>query len=502
MTLKELAPQVWQDLLPTPGRTRDATKVMLATLLVCVFMFATSMPLVDFGAYLVFLMAQRDTMRTRLLASGGFFVAFIATILIVGVMILAWDIAWLRLLLWTLIFFAGYFLMRIFIEPDVFLGPLVIIALFTFITDLVPVPNLLLDQLGWLWALLPVVVCAVLLMDWLLGASTPRETLQQQTWRIFQRVEDGMCARAIGKTLVPLDQDEIDDAVKRASLLAQTRVFSSTQASRTVELLRRVTHLEKSATQVGFHARQPAYWTQLSGCIASVRKRIQRGRESELHTSWPLSALHDDLAESVERFRQSAEGLETGAPPGTDGALDSTALFLPDWKTNPAYISFALRATAATMATYLFMSLTNWNGIHTCMITCTVTALSSVGAQVQKQNLRLVGAVIGGIAGVAALLFILPMQQNLLTLLIVIGLTSFAAAWVAVGPLRISYAGLQMALAVFYVLLAGAHITTDLDPIRDRLIGIFIGIMAMRAAFVWFAPANTGRRPSSECSEA
>lgn len=488
MTLKELASQVRQDLLPTAGRARDACRVTLGALLVCIFMFATSMPFVDLGVYLVFLLAQRDTLATRKLAGGSLLVAALATLLIMGVMMFAWDITWLRLLLWTVIFFFGYFMMRVFIEPDLFLGPLVIVALCTFIADQVPLPNLLLDQLGWLWAFLPVVAFSVFLSEWLVGAATPREMLIIQMERIFQLVEDGMRERVSGRTPIPLDPDEIDDLVKRASLMSWVRLLTPAQASRCAELARLVAKLEGSASRAGAESRPADFWEQTSDCVATVRKRLRNGPATPLPEAWPASAHTDDLSQRITHFRAAAEALQTGADPGADGALESMELLLPDWRTNPAYIAFALRATAATMATYLFMSLTHWNGIHTCMITCVVTAISAVDAQVRKQNLRMIGAVIGGVAGVGALVFILPAHQNFAMLLMLIGFTSFGAAWVAVGPLRIGYAGLQMALAVYYVLLAEAHLSTEIAPIRDRLIGIFIGILAMRAAFVWCAP--------------
>lgn len=197
-----------------------------------------------------------------------------------------------------------------------------------------------------------------------------------------------------------------------------------------------------------------------------------------------------DAGDLGERFRNVAEGLVTGEPPGVDGKLTPEPVMAPDWKTNPVYISFALRATAGTMATYVFMSLTAWNGIHTCMVTCVVTALSLRHAQIRKQNLRLAGAVLGALAGVGALLFILSQHQSLLTLLLILGPLTYLAAWVCTGPLRIGYAGWQVALAVYYVLLADPHITIKLEPIRDRWIGIFVGILAMRAAFVWLAPSR------------
>lgn len=501
MSSSLLARQIWQDLQPTPGRLLDAWKTTFAALCVCLFMLSTSMPFVDLGTYLVFLLAQRDSLRVRMMVSGSVAVAGLATVLVVGVMMLAWDVAWLRLLLWTLIFFVGFFLMRVSLEPDLFLGALVIVALCTFIADQVPFPNLLLDQIGWLWALLLVVAGAVLLTDWLFGKSTPRQTLQRQVFGMLDRVEAGLRERAGHIPPVRWDEEETKDAIARASLLAKTGIFSKNQAARCAELLRSVSRLETAAEQTGTHMIPRAFWHSLADSLAAVQRNLRQGPPLSPRVPWPETPADPDLAEALTDLRAAVERMARGESPGRDGALDSMALLLPDWKTNPAYISFALRATAATMGTYLFMSLTHWNGIHTCMITCVVTALTSIGGQVRKQNLRMVGALIGAAFGVGALLFILPSHDSLFGLLSVLAVTSFAAAWVAVGPLRIYYAGYQMALAVFYVILAEPHITTELSPIRDRLIGIFVGIIAMRAAFVWIAPTKKTQKLFPETQE-
>lgn len=479
----ELAGRVWQDLQPAPGRLRDACKVTLAALIVAIFMLSTSMPLIDLGTYLVFLLAQRDSLRIRMLGLGSIFVAGLASLLVVGVMVAAWDVAWLRLVLWSLIFLAGFFLMRVFIEPDVFLGPLVIVALCTFIVDQVPLPNALLDQLGWLWAMLPVVVGAFLLADWLLGTSSPRQTLRRQVSAAFATVEESMRLRARGGRSVPLDDEEIEDAVKRASLLCKLRVLSADQAGRCVEILRLLGRLETAAQELDPRSETPQTWESLAALAAGIREKLSQGAAAPGVDGLSHSARSTALREACTRLHEAALRWNTGDPPGSEGTLESTALLLPDWAKNPAYRSFAIRATAATMTSYLLMSLTSWNGIHTCMVTCVVTALTSSRARVRKQNLRIAGAAIGAVAGVGTLIFVLPAHDTLLGLVVVLALGSFVSAWVAVGPLRIYYAGLQMALAFYYVLLADPHITTDLDPIRDRLIGIFVGILAMRIAF-------------------
>jgi multidrug resistance protein MdtO len=486
--------QIWQDLQPTAGRARDACKVTVAALGVCLFMLSTSMPFVDLGTYLVFLLAQRDSLRVRMMLWGSIAVAGLATLSVVGVMMIAWDVAWLRLLLWTLIFLVGFFFMRVAVEPDLFLGALVIVALCTFITDQVPLPNELLDQVGWLWALLPVVAGSVLLTDWLFGRSPPRQTLRNQVWGMVSRVENAMRQRAAGRRPVSWDAEETRDAIARASLLAKAGFLSQNQAGRCAELLRGLGKIETRAEQLG-PARCPgSWWSALAGALAVLQQSLRDGPGASRRIPWPEPPQDALLAAALSHLRASVERMSAGEPPGPDGALESLSLLLPDWRTNPAYVSFALRATAATMGTYFFMSLTHWNGIHTCMITCVVTALTSIDGQIRKQNLRMAGAVIGAAIGVGALLFFLPRHDSLSGLVAVLAITSFASAWVAVGPLRVYYAGYQMALAIYYVLLADPHISTQLEPIRDRLIGIFVGILAMRIAFVWLAPSRKARQ--------
>jgi len=157
-----------------------------------------------------------------------------------------------------------------------------------------------------------------------------------------------------------------------------------------------------------------------------------------------------------------------------------------DWRSNPAYSGFALRATLATMGCYLFMTLADWNGIHTCLITCAVTALAGAESQIHKQNLRMAGALIGGLLGMGCVIFLIPRMDSLAAYLGILAAGTALAAWVSLGSERISYAGWQIGLAFYMTVLQDPHPTTKLDIIRDRWAGIFIGILAMRAAFVWF----------------
>jgi hypothetical protein len=148
---------------------------------------------------------------------------------------------------------------------------------------------------------------------------------------------------------------------------------------------------------------------------------------------------------------------------------------------------FATRATAATMACYMFASMTDWSGIHTCMITCAVSAMNNVDSQVFKQRLRIIGASIGGLMGFLAM-FVIPHMDNLMGVLLIMALGTGISAWVCMGRVKYSYIGVQMGLAFVMLVAQDPHATTEFTVIRDRLVGILVGLFAMRYAFIWWTP--------------
>jgi hypothetical protein len=64
------------------------------------------------------------------------------------------------------------------------------------------------------------------------------------------------------------------------------------------------------------------------------------------------------------------------------------------------------------------------------------------------------------------------------------------AAWIAVGDDRISYIGLQIALAFDLGFLQGYGPPDNIDPIRDRFIGIVLGICIVTTVFALIWPES------------
>src|SRR5881227_593157 len=167
------------------------------------------------------------------------------------------------------------------------------------------------------------------------------------------------------------------------------------------------------------------------------------------------------------------------------------SFFVSDAFTNPAHVHFALKVTFAAMFCYIFYMAIDWSGIHTALITCTFIALESTGATLHKGVLRIGGCVIGGALALFTIVFLMPHMDTIASLIVVVACASAIAGWVATGTELISYAGLQIAFAFFYSVFQGYAPDTDLDNVRNRVVGILFGLIVTGLVFRYIWPEHT-----------
>src|SRR5882762_1630448 len=167
------------------------------------------------------------------------------------------------------------------------------------------------------------------------------------------------------------------------------------------------------------------------------------------------------------------------------------SFFVSDAFTNPAHVHFALKVTFAAMFCYIFYMAIDWSGIHTALITCTFIALESTGATLHKGVLRIGGCVIGGALALFTIVFLMPHMDTIASLIVVVACASAIAGWVATGSELISYGGLQIAFAFFYSVFQGYAPDTDLDNVRNRVVGILLGLIITGVVFHYIWPERT-----------
>jgi multidrug resistance protein MdtO len=134
--------------------------------------------------------------------------------------------------------------------------------------------------------------------------------------------------------------------------------------------------------------------------------------------------------------------------------------------------------------------MTDWPGIHTCIITCFFVALGTVGDTLHKATLRFVGCLIGAGLGLGAILLLMPRMTDLGDLFLLLAPITLLAAWVGYGSERISYAGWQIGLAFHLVVLQGYGPTINMYTARDRTIGILFGNIVVSVIFLTIWPVS------------
>jgi multidrug resistance protein MdtO len=229
----------------------------------------------------------------------------------------------------------------------------------------------------------------------------------------------------------------------------------------------------------------------LSESLGAIRTRLGAPRsvfvsrpvlEGQQSSSFPMLQEMERIValmtEVVQRDK-TADG-----PQNVPGRARWRTLFVPDAFQNPEYVRFALAGCLAASVCYVLYNALDWPGINTSVLTCIVTALSTIGCSLQAQFLRIAGFVAGGlILGISAQILILPSIDSIFGFALFFATATAIAAWFATSSPRLSFFGVQMALAFYFVNLQDFQIQTDLTIARDKVIGALLGILAMGFIF-------------------
>jgi multidrug resistance protein MdtO len=173
--------------------------------------------------------------------------------------------------------------------------------------------------------------------------------------------------------------------------------------------------------------------------------------------------------------------------------LEQPMLLSRDAFVNPEHLRFALKGSLAASLCYVIYNAVAWQGISSAVTTCLLTALSTIGASRQKQVLRITGAIFGGfVIGMGAQILILPHLDTIGGFLVLFVVVTAFSSWILTSSPRLSYFGVQAALAFYLVHLQEFKIQTSLGVARDRVVGILLGLFVM-----WLFFDQLGSKPAA-----
>ena len=204
---------------------------------------------------------------------------------------------------------------------------------------------------------------------------------------------------------------------------------------------------------------------------------FEKGGYPALVEPIPVEGGSADLVCSSIRFFNAGLSQFGERRPSSKEKKAKSGFFLPNAFSNPEHVQYAFKTTLAAMTCYLIYSVLNWPGIHTALITCFIVSLGTVAESVEKLQLRILGCMVGTVAGLGVMIGIIPRTTDIGHLMVVVFAGAFIGAWIAAGSPRISYAGFQFAFAYFLCVIQGSSPAFNMVVARDRVIGIFLGIL-------------------------
>ena len=486
-----------RELASTPGRGSATFRLTLACLAATIPILTHHIPHGLLVMIVMYLITQEDTAATLI----GSILAVIGVTIGLGLALIAWkislDIEWLRLSFFPLFLFVGLFLKRVLTIGALGSAIGLPAALVMILPDILPPsPEVLTEFVLWIWWCVTLGLSVNVAVQLLLSRGDPLMLLQRGLVTRLETVAQTLRGLA-GQSVAVHERDSL-------------RSLATAGMSRPLALLKTA-----AVIHVWAHERHEA----LSTLITLTDRIVTSALALETLPDLPQEArLHDRLlnvADGCDRMRHAFNELrlpddwvaladEKNAPPPfplleIERTLDQIALavpryseelshsdaapaekrslFLPDAFDNPEYVRFAIKGTVAAVICYMAFIGFDYPGIYTSVITCFVVALSTIGASNQKGILRFGGAAVGGLMGLIALVYLFPNIETIGGFWLVFGAGTAVAAWVNFGTPRISYGGYQIGLAFYKAVLQDFGPASSATVIRDRLIGVFFGLL-------------------------
>ncbi|WP_175730266.1 FUSC family protein [Burkholderia ambifaria] len=511
-------------LAPFPGRTSIAVRVALICALTVLVTSAYGTPEAALSAYVVFFMIRADRVTSIVLAAALLLIVTIVIGLVLGIAIFSID----------------YSILRVACMAVLSVGLLYL----TSASKLRPVGAILamivgfgLDQLGlapfgeaatrallYIWLTVAIPVGVAIGVNLLIAPSPRRLALAQIAKRLRLaarrlRGDDDACA-AFDASLREGDKQLL-------TWLKLSKLEGSSSAADVAALRQAIASSTALMVGVALADREPdarlpdAFAAPIAATLDEMAAILERGGypvEVTLALP-PADALPPlarvaatDLHAAITRFAEPGAAADTtapapaahvGAPAAARPEFEPVAssapaprggFFLPDARSNPDHIRYALKTTAAAIFCYLLYSQLDWSGIHTCVVTCYIVSLGSTAETVEKLTLRIVGCIVGALLGTAALVFVVPALSSVGELMALVFAGAWLSAWVAFGSPRIGYAGFQIAFAFFLCVIQGAGPGFDLTIARDRTIGILLGNVVVYLVFTRIWPVSIGKQ--------
>ncbi|MEA3097059.1 FUSC family protein [Caballeronia mineralivorans] len=466
-----------QELAPREGRWLAVTRIAAGSTITVAIAMVFRIPLAAYMAYMVFLASKDDIAGTARMVVAACLAITLGVIFSLGLAQISLGDPAIRLPAMALTTFLAMFSARTFaLGPISFLAGFIVVTMQS-VVDQVPTPEAFTRLTLWLWVVVVVPVAVTMLINLLFGPAA-----------------SAVAERGVKKLLTDLEAalagGEIAGQLKEWRSILVPLAEKSRNPPAIHRLLDALIILEAYPNPI-----PPSERTRLSslvrGCLDALERRdLLTEAPPETESTPEAHAATRAFAEVQREFSRPQ------APQPAHTEQKPRQLFVPDALSNPAHWQFALKTTIAIMIVYGVYTMLDWPGLLTSIVTVFFVALGSVGETVHKLTLRISGAIIGGLLAGLSIVFLIPHFTDIGQLCALTAVVALFAGWVTTSSERLSYAGMQIALAFFMGVLQTYSPANDLTVLRDRIVGILLGNVVMTLVFssLWPESAITRLR--------
>ncbi|MGA9305517.1 MAG: FUSC family protein, partial [Candidatus Sulfotelmatobacter sp.] len=141
---------------------------------------------------------------------------------------------------------------------------------------------------------------------------------------------------------------------------------------------------------------------------------------------------------------------------------------------DPAVIRYSLKVGLCVVIGYLVGIVDQRPELNTILTTVIITALPTYGAALRKMNLRIVGAIIGGVISLLTIIIVTPNFSTLPAYLLAVAVVFYISAYSSLSSGRVAYAGKQIG-TTFALVFTGLSPAFDIYVPLWRIWAILLG---------------------------
>lgn len=178
-------------------------------------------------------------------------------------------------------------------------------------------------------------------------------------------------------------------------------------------------------------------------------------------------------------------------PPASVSATAAPTASPATSKLDPALTRYCAKVGLCVVIAYVVGITPHQPELSTILTTVIITALPTYGATLRKMILRIVGAILGGLISLVAIIIVTPNFSTLPSYLLATFVVLYLSGYASLSSGRVAYAGKQIA-TTFLLVFADLSPSLDIYGPLWRIWGIFLATFVVTIVFFMLWPEYAG----------